>query len=193
MPDDWEGHPARKDYPVQIKMTPKVYEPLQLTAEEFAANVRQRNGRSGSDAARTWRTRSGAPDATFADGGDRAAPALRGNLGPVLEAAQAVLDALPRAGKVLIFGNGGSAAERSIWRPELVGRFHPGAPGAGRVALTTDTSILTSVANDYSFRRSVRAADRSARATGRRRVRDLDERHVRRTCEAALQSARRAG
>ena len=40
MPDDWDGFPARKDYPVQIKMTPKIYEPLQLTPEEFAANVR---------------------------------------------------------------------------------------------------------------------------------------------------------
>jgi NADH-quinone oxidoreductase subunit C len=40
MPDDWEGHPARKDYPVQIKMTPKVYEPLQLTPQEFAKNVK---------------------------------------------------------------------------------------------------------------------------------------------------------
>ena len=39
MPDDWDGHPARKDYPVQIKMTPKVYEPLQLSPEEFAANI----------------------------------------------------------------------------------------------------------------------------------------------------------
>jgi NADH-quinone oxidoreductase subunit C len=40
MPEDWDGHPARKDYPVQIKMTPKVYEPLQLTPEQFAANLR---------------------------------------------------------------------------------------------------------------------------------------------------------
>ena len=40
MPEDWEGYPARKDYPVQIKMKPKVYEPLQLTPEEFAKNVR---------------------------------------------------------------------------------------------------------------------------------------------------------
>jgi len=40
MPEDWEGYPARKDYPVQIKMKPKVYEPLQLTPEEFAANVK---------------------------------------------------------------------------------------------------------------------------------------------------------
>jgi NADH-quinone oxidoreductase subunit C len=35
MPEDWDGHPLRKDYPVQIKMTPKVYEPLQVTEEEF--------------------------------------------------------------------------------------------------------------------------------------------------------------
>jgi NADH-quinone oxidoreductase subunit C len=39
MPEDWEGFPARKDYPVQIRMTPKIYEPLQLSPEEFAANL----------------------------------------------------------------------------------------------------------------------------------------------------------
>ena len=46
MPDDWEGHPARKDYPVQIKMTPKVYEPLQLTPEQFAANIQKNRDRA---------------------------------------------------------------------------------------------------------------------------------------------------
>ena len=39
MPEDWVGHPLRKDYPVQIRMTPKVFEPLQLTEEEFRANL----------------------------------------------------------------------------------------------------------------------------------------------------------
>ena len=39
MPEDWEGHPLRKDYPVQISMKPKVYEPLQLTEQEFRANI----------------------------------------------------------------------------------------------------------------------------------------------------------
>jgi NADH-quinone oxidoreductase subunit C len=49
MPEDWDGHPARKDYPVQIKMTPKVYEPLQVTAEEFASNVQQQRDRAKRD------------------------------------------------------------------------------------------------------------------------------------------------
>jgi NADH-quinone oxidoreductase subunit C len=39
MPEDWIGHPLRKDYPVQIRMTPHASEPLQVTAEEFRANV----------------------------------------------------------------------------------------------------------------------------------------------------------
>jgi NADH-quinone oxidoreductase subunit C len=49
MPDDWEGHPGRKDYPVQIKMTPKMYEPLQLTPQEFAANVQATRDRAERD------------------------------------------------------------------------------------------------------------------------------------------------
>ena len=39
MPDDWEGHPLRKDYPVQIHMTPHATQALQVTPEEFRANV----------------------------------------------------------------------------------------------------------------------------------------------------------
>jgi NADH-quinone oxidoreductase subunit C len=49
MPEDWEGHPLRKDYPVQISMAPKVYAPLQLTEQEFEANIAaDREARGGS-------------------------------------------------------------------------------------------------------------------------------------------------
>jgi NADH-quinone oxidoreductase subunit C len=39
MPEDWEGYPLRKDYPVQIKMTPRITEPVQMTEAEFRANL----------------------------------------------------------------------------------------------------------------------------------------------------------
>jgi D-sedoheptulose 7-phosphate isomerase len=57
-----------------------------------------------------------------------------------------------RAGnKILVFGNGGSAAQAQHFASELVNRFYRERPGLPAVALTTDTSSLTSIANDTSF------------------------------------------
>jgi D-sedoheptulose 7-phosphate isomerase len=77
---------------------------------------------------------------------------MRANLGPALVAAQAMADALKAGGKLLAFGNGGSAADAQHLSAELVGRFQKERAGLPAIALTVDTSILTSVANDYSYK-----------------------------------------
>ena len=74
------------------------------------------------------------------------------NLGPALVAAQAIAEALRAGGKLLVFGNGGSAADAQHLSAELVGRFQKERAAMPAIALTVDTSVLTSVANDYSFK-----------------------------------------
>ncbi|MFZ1084075.1 MAG: D-sedoheptulose 7-phosphate isomerase [Terracidiphilus sp.] len=65
--------------------------------------------------------------------------------------AQAMCATLRARGKILWCGNGGSAADSQHLAAELVGRFRRERCGLASMALTTDTSILTSVANDYGF------------------------------------------
>ncbi len=60
-------------------------------------------------------------------------------------------DCLLADGKILACGNGGSAADAQHFAAELVGRFERERPELPAIALTTDTSLLTAVANDYSF------------------------------------------
>ncbi|MEO8059015.1 MAG: phosphoheptose isomerase [Burkholderiales bacterium] len=70
---------------------------------------------------------------------------------PIADAVSAIVGCITSGGKVLICGNGGSAADAQHFAAEFVGRFERERPGLAAIALTTDTSILTAVGNDYSF------------------------------------------
>lgn len=73
-------------------------------------------------------------------------------LGPVIAAgAGAMIRALLTDRKILVCGNGGSAADAQHFSSELLNRFERERPGLPAIALTTDTSTLTSIANDYHF------------------------------------------
>jgi D-sedoheptulose 7-phosphate isomerase len=65
--------------------------------------------------------------------------------------AAAIIAALRSGNKLLIIGNGGSAADAQHIAAEIVGRYKRDRPGYAALALTTDTSALTSIANDYGF------------------------------------------
>ena len=67
------------------------------------------------------------------------------------EAATLMVEALKQGNKVLFFGNGGSAADAQHWAAELSGRYKIERGGLAGIALTTDTSALTAIGNDYGF------------------------------------------
>ena len=71
--------------------------------------------------------------------------------GPIADAAELMVQALKRDGKILACGNGGSAADSQHFAAELLNRFEMERPPLAAVALTTDTSTLTSIGNDYDF------------------------------------------
>ncbi|HJV66603.1 MAG TPA: D-sedoheptulose 7-phosphate isomerase [Geomonas sp.] len=80
--------------------------------------------------------------------------ALETKLAPAIESAVSVLvDALKAGNKVLVMGNGGSAADAQHLAAEIVGRFKLERRALPAIALTTDSSILTAVGNDYGFDR----------------------------------------
>jgi len=76
---------------------------------------------------------------------------MEGLVGAVERAAERVAERLAGGGKLLVCGNGGSAADAQHFAAELVGRFEGERRALPALALTTDTSILTAVANDYSY------------------------------------------
>ncbi|AKM30449.1 phosphoheptose isomerase [Pandoraea faecigallinarum] len=71
--------------------------------------------------------------------------------GPIAAAADVMVEALANGNKILACGNGGSAADCQHFAAELVGRFERERPELPAIALTTDSSILTAVGNDYNF------------------------------------------
>jgi D-sedoheptulose 7-phosphate isomerase len=76
---------------------------------------------------------------------------LRNNIGQIIDMANTVIGALKAGGKVIIFGNGGSASDAQHIAAELVGRFKKDRNALAAIALTTNTSVLTSLANDYGY------------------------------------------
>ena len=71
----------------------------------------------------------------------------------IVVVAEEMICTLQAGGKILICGNGGSAADSQHFAAELVGRFRRQRPGWAAIALTVDASILTSLGNDYGFER----------------------------------------
>jgi len=69
----------------------------------------------------------------------------------VASSAQLCIDCLKNGGKIIIFGNGGSAADAQHIAAELVGRYKTDRKGLPAIALTTDSSALTSIANDFGY------------------------------------------
>jgi D-sedoheptulose 7-phosphate isomerase len=76
---------------------------------------------------------------------------LRDHLDVLMQVVNAVADCFRKGHKLLLFGNGGSAADAQHIAAEFVNRFRIERPPLPAIALTTDTSALTSIANDYDY------------------------------------------
>ncbi len=76
---------------------------------------------------------------------------LKDNIGEIIEIAEKIIASLKKGGKLIIFGNGGSAGDAQHIAAELVGRFKKDRPALPAIALTTNTSIITALANDFGY------------------------------------------
>lgn len=72
-------------------------------------------------------------------------------IGVIISIAEAMIDCLKKNGKIIVFGNGGSAGDSQHIAAELVGRYKMERRGLPAIALTTNTSTLTALANDYGY------------------------------------------
>lgn len=77
--------------------------------------------------------------------------ALKHQAPEILRGAQEIIASLDAGNKILVCGNGGSAADAQHFAAELIGRFERERPSYPAIALTTDTSTLTAIGNDYGF------------------------------------------
>ncbi len=84
----------------------------------------------------------------------------------IAEMVELMVDTFQRGGKVLVMGNGGSAADAQHFVAEIVGRFKMERRGLPALALSTDTSILTAIGNDYGFDRVFSRQVEALAATG---------------------------
>jgi len=76
---------------------------------------------------------------------------LKDSLGQIVKVVNVITASLKKGNKILLFGNGGSAADAQHLAAEFVNRFLIERPPLPAIALTTDTSIITSIGNDYDF------------------------------------------
>ncbi|MCM8763462.1 MAG: D-sedoheptulose 7-phosphate isomerase [Candidatus Omnitrophica bacterium] len=76
---------------------------------------------------------------------------MRTKISEILEITDAVIQSLRKGGKIIFFGNGGSAADSQHLVAELIGRFKKDRTALGALALTTNTSTITSLSNDYGY------------------------------------------
>ena len=90
-------------------------------------------------------------DRSFAESIEAKQQCRERNQEPLIRAATIIVEAFNNENKLMIFGNGGSAADAQHIAAEFVNRFMLERPPLPAMALTTDTSILTSVSNDYTF------------------------------------------
>jgi len=88
---------------------------------------------------------------TFRESADLKLRFIRKNAEALSQLVKMVVDAFKGGNKVLLFGNGGSAADAQHIAAEFVNRFLIERPALPAIALTTDTSVLTSISNDYGY------------------------------------------
>jgi len=76
---------------------------------------------------------------------------LKSQVSSILQISTLVIEALKKGGKLILFGNGGSASDAQHIAAELVGRFKKDRPALAAISLTTNTSIITALANDFGY------------------------------------------